>query len=349
MFSLGTLFVVLICSWLLTGLIRRYALKVGMLDIPNHRSSHACPTPRGGGVSFVIMFLSGILILYSYELVDSSVMPIFMGSALAIALIGFIDDRIQISAKWRLLGHFTASAFAVYWLQGMPSIAFFFWTLPQGVLLNVVATFYAVWFLNLYNFMDGIDGLAAIQAVTVCLGGAFLYYLLGDFSAMLLPLLLGFAVLGFLYWNFPPAKIFMGDVGSGFLGFVLAILSIQAAHIKTELFYSWLILSAGFLTDATITLVRRGLAGQAVFEAHRSHAYQHAACHFGKHLPVTLAVLIINLFWLLPLASLAALNHMDGCLAVLLAYIPIVMLALKFKAGKAQGKPQTASLVEPQP
>jgi Fuc2NAc and GlcNAc transferase len=224
------------------------------------------------------------------------------------------------------------------WLDGAPPLRLFGSDVQLGWIGVVLAAFYLVWLLNLYNFMDGIDGLASIEAVCVCLGGALLVLLTGTGSGQvalyLLPLLLVAAVLGFLYWNFPPARIFMGDAGSGFLGISIGILSLQAAWAAPQLLWCWLILLGVFIVDATFTLARRLQRGDKVYEAHRSHAYQHAAQHFGRHLPVTLAVLAINLFWLLPVALTVACGVLDGLPGLLLAYAPLVWLAARFKAGK---------------
>jgi Fuc2NAc and GlcNAc transferase len=145
--------------------------------------------------------------------------------------------------------------------------------------------------------------------------------------------LLGCAVAGFLFWNFPPARIFMGDAGSGFLGIILGILSLQAAWISSQLLWAWLILLGVFIVDATVTLIRRLVRGDKIYEAHRSHAYQFASRRFGRHLPVTSAVGVINLVWLLPIALCVTLFGLDGALGLIIAYIPLVILAIRFKAG----------------
>ncbi|MNJ60286.1 putative undecaprenyl-phosphate N-acetylglucosaminyl 1-phosphate transferase [compost metagenome] len=152
-----------------------------------------------------------------------------------------------------------------------------------------------------------------------------------------MPLLLALAVVGFLIWNFPPARIFMGDAGSGFLGIVLGIFSLQAAWINSNLFFAWLILLGVFIVDATVTLFRRLLRGEKVYEAHRSHAYQFASRKYGRHLPVTLAVLVINLVWLIPLAVAVALEALAPWLGLVISYTPLIYLAFSFKAGQAEG------------
>ncbi|MEZ5628483.1 MAG: glycosyltransferase family 4 protein [Rhodocyclaceae bacterium] len=254
------------------------------------------------------------------------------GAGALVALIGFLDDHGHIAARWRLLAHFGAAVWALVWLQPLGVMPLGLSGSMSGVLM-VMAALYLVWMLNLYNFMDGIDGIASVEAVCVCVGGALLYWLHGANADALVPLSLAGAVLGFLVWNFPPAKIFMGDAGSGFLGIVLGILSFQAAAVSPALFWSWAILLGVFIVDATYTLMRRLFRGERVYEAHRSHAYQHASQRAGRHLPVTLTVAALNLFWLLPLAVCVALDVLPGWLGVLVAYLPLATLALRLRAG----------------
>lgn len=323
-------------SLLLTGALRRYALARSLMDVPNARSSHSVPTPRGGGVAIVLSFLAALPLLAVVGVLPWPVLWALMGAGAWVAVVGFLDDHGHIAARWRLLAHFIGAAWALGWLGGLPSLAVFGFDLELGWLGYVLAAFYLVWLLNLYNFMDGIDGIASVEAISVCLGGALLYALLGEPAAIGAPLLLAVAVAGFLFWNFPPARIFMGDAGSGFLGIALGVLSLQAAWIAPQLLWSWLILLGVFTVDATWTLFRRLLLGDKVYEAHRSHAYQYASRRFGNHLPVTLAVLGINLLWLLPIALWVGLGGLDGLLGLLVAYLPLVVLAVKFKAGERE-------------
>lgn len=324
-----------ICSWLLTWSVRRYALAKNIMDHPNHRSSHLIPTPRGGGVAFVVTFLFAIPFVAHLGLVTlNESLALIVGGSF-IAILGFYDDRCSLSARWRLCGHFAASILALYWMNGMPSISLLGIIVPSNLFVDAIAVIYLVWLLNLYNFMDGIDGLASIEVITVCLGMAFIYYLNGEHHLMALPLMLTACVGGFLFWNFPPARIFMGDAGSGFLGFILGVLSIQAAHAYETNFWCWLILLGVFIVDATYTLIRRAIRGIKVYEAHRSHAYQKAATLFGRHLPVTLIICMINLCWLTPIAILVSFSYLDGFMGFLIAYAPLAILAIKLEAGMA--------------
>lgn len=324
---------VLVCSFFITAKLRGYALSNQLVDIPNSRSSHSIPTPRGGGVSIVlsfILFLPLLLIDNAISLTD--VFALF-GTGLLVAAIGFLDDHGHVAARWRLLGHFIAASWSLYWVGGISFLIMFGFRVDLGFLGYIFAAFYVVWMLNLYNFMDGIDGIASIETITVCLGAALLYWITGFNELVGPPLLLAFATFGFLYWNFPSARIFMGDAGSGFLGVILAILSLQAAAVFQGFLWAWLILLGGFIVDATFTLVRRLLRGEKIYEAHRSHAYQYASRKLGRHLPVSLAMGGLNIIWLLPMAWLAVTGRLDGLSALIVAYVPLVFLAVKYKAG----------------
>ncbi|QZD69681.1 glycosyltransferase family 4 protein [Pseudomonas sp. 3-2] len=325
-------------SFALTAGLRRYALARSMLDVPNDRSSHAVPTPRGGGVSIVVTFLSGLVAIWSAGLIDSGFFLGAAGAGALVAVIGFMDDHGHIAARWRLLGHFAAAAWVLWWTGGLAPVEVFGMTLDPGWVSNVFALFYLVWMLNLYNFMDGIDGLASVEAISVCGSACLLYWITGHEGFIWAPLLLAMSVLGFLVWNFPPAKIFMGDAGSGFLGIILGVLALQAASLNPDLLWAWLILPGVFIVDATFTLLRRLLRGEKVYEAHRSHAYQYASRAYGRHLPVTIAVALINVLWLLPVAIAVVVTGLDGATGLIIAYVPLLVLAVKFHAGEYEVK-----------
>lgn len=317
-------------SFILTGILRRYALVHRLIDVPNERSSHVVPTPRGGGLAIVLAFL---MVLPWLELSGAELWALF-GSGAAVALVGFLDDHKNISASWRLFVHFIAAGWALACLGGLPPLLVPGFPLTTGWLGYFLAAIYLVWLLNLYNFMDGIDGIAGIEAITVCIGGMVLYFLIPAHGVeWQLLLLLLVTVIGFLFWNFPNAKIFMGDVGSGFIGMALGILSIQAAWVAPELFWGWVILLGAFIVDATITLIKRILHGERPHEAHRSHAYQFASRKYASHITVSLAFGIINLLWLLPISILVVREVLGGMWGIIIAYLPLVVMANRFKAG----------------
>ncbi|KAA8705847.1 MraY family glycosyltransferase [Pseudomonas proteolytica] len=324
---------VALVSLLLTAVLRRYALRRSIIDIPNARSSHTVPTPRGGGVAIVLTYAFSLFVLALLQWVSIAESVALLGAGLLIAVIGFMDDHGHIAARWRLLGHFVAAGWALFWMQGLPPITVFGFSLNLGWFGHLIGAFYLVWMLNLYNFMDGIDGIASLEAICACVGLSLIYFFSGYETLIWSPLLLAMAVAGFLYWNFPPARIFMGDAGSGFLGIVLGGFSIQAAWIGSEFFFAWLIMLGVFVVDATFTLARRLARGDKVYEAHRSHAYQFASRQFGKHLPVTVSIGVINVVWLFPLALCVTLLGLDGSLGLVIAYVPLLLLAVKYNAG----------------
>ncbi len=345
MIKFGWIYVIaLVLAAALTGLLRRYALATSLLDMPNARSSHNSPTPRGGGLSIVMVFLLGLPVLSGMDVLTPDAMRAFFGAGASVALMGFLDDHGHIPARWRLLVHFLGAAWGFYWLGGLPLLVFPFpglgaHAIDLGLAGQILGMFYLVWLLNLYNFMDGIDGLASIEAITVSLGGALLYLLgPGAMEQWAAPVLLAVTVAGFLFWNFPPARIFMGDAGSGFLGIVLGLFSIQAAWIAPQFFWSWLILLGVFIVDATWTLIRRFLRGEKIYEAHRSHAYQYASRYYKSHKTVSLAIGVINVCWLTPLAMLVGLAGVNALLGLALAYLPLMLLAIYFRAGERELK-----------
>ncbi len=329
------LFAVFILSNVLTYVLRRYALAHNIIDCPNHRSSHVIPTPRGGGVAFVVSFLITIPVFEYLGLVTLIESMAFIVLGLGVASLGFLDDHYSISASWRFLGHVFFCVIAVWWLGGMSSLCFLGFCVSNHLLLASFLVIYLVWLLNLYNFMDGIDGLAGFEAISVCLSVACLYGFSGRAYLVFLPLLLAISVAGFLVWNFPFARIFMGDAGSGFLGFILGVLSIQGASIQPVYFWSWIILLGVFIVDASYTLISRALAGYRIYEAHRSHAYQRASRRLNGHIKVTFAVVILNTLWLFPLAMSVGFHYIDGFIGFMIAYIPLIFLCIYFKAGQS--------------
>jgi Fuc2NAc and GlcNAc transferase len=320
-------------SVLLTWALRRYALVRGVLDIPNSRSSHQLPTPRGGGLAIVATFLLSIATITVCGQLPARTAIAVLTAGVVTAATGFWDDHSPLQARWRLAAHFIAAAAAVVAIEGMPAVSVLGFGFLSGWPAQVFGVLMLVWLLNLYNFMDGIDGIAGLEAVTVCVGGAVTAHIIGYPAGELACLLLASASAGFLVWNFPPAKIFMGDVGSGFLGIMFGVLAIDGSRHAPVLLWCWLILLGAFIVDATVTLLRRLLQGERIYQAHRSHAYQHAARAYRSHRPVTLAVGAINLLWLLPLSLLVAMRRLPGEVALLIAWLPLVLLAVRWHAG----------------
>ncbi len=327
------LLLALLLSWALTAAMRRYALSRQLLDHPNERSSHDVPTPRGGGAAIVISFVAMLLLSTTTEPVPLRWLSALLGSGVVIAITGFVDDQSHLPARWRFAWHLMASLWALWMMQGIPPVPVFGTSVDLGWFGIALAALYLIWMVNLYNFMDGIDGIASIEAITVSAGGALTWWLATGTPLAILPLAFAACVAGFLAWNYPPAKVFMGDVGSGFLGMIIGLFSLWAGHDAAPLFWSWFILGGCFMVDATTTLVRRVRRGDRFYEAHRSHAYQFAARKHGSHKRVSITIGLINVMWLLPLAVLVSMGKLDGVAGTIVAYAPLVWIAFRYKAG----------------
>jgi Fuc2NAc and GlcNAc transferase len=324
------------CASLLgCGTVRRYALRANLLDMPNSRSSHAAPTPRGGGLAIAVSFLAASMLLRFLDLLDLKTMLATVAGG-AIAWIGFLDDRRQLSARARFAVHLGAAIIAVAILGGIPAEIASQFGLNEYWVGAVVGVVVLAWATNLFNFMDGIDGLAGTEAIFISVAGALLSLHGADPGMAVAWLCLSAATLGFLPWNWPPARLFMGDVGSGFLGFTLTVLAIATSRRGNIPVEVWAILGGVFLVDASVTLVRRMARGDHWFEAHRMHAYQLLALKWRGHLPVTLLVSAINVGWLLPWAFFAARHQRCAMLCMVIALLPLVLLALLAGAGKRQ-------------
>jgi len=328
------LFTVII-SFVVTGLVRSYAIKSNLMDIPNERSSHGVPTPRGGGVAVVLTLIATFPFLHYLGLLRNSILLVVLGAGAFIAIVGFIDDHGHVKARWRLFAHFAVSLVLTVWFGGLPEFVLFDSIVVSRGIGFIFSVFYLVWVLNLYNFMDGIDGIAGIEAVTVCISGAIVLKVSGyaDQATFVSILIFAAAVLGFLFWNLSSSRIFIGDAGSGFIGISLGIFSLHMAWLSPKLFWAWLILLGAFIVDATVTLFRRVYRGETFYLPHRTHAYQYASRFYGSHSLVSFGFGAINLFWLLPLAILVVVGHLNGIVAICVAYVPLVALAYRFKAG----------------
>ena len=287
-------------AWLVTFALRRWAPRLGLVDIPNARSSHVQPTPRGGGLSFVIVTLVlTVTAAMQCRIALPFGAPALLLGSLLIAAVSLADDRWHSPALFRFSAHLVGALILMVGGGVVREVS-----LPGGVVWSVgwlslpFTLLWVVGLTNAYNFMDGIDGLAAGQAVIAAVTMAWLSQVRGVGGVASAMAVLTGAVLGFLLHNWPPARIFMGDVGSAFLGFTFAGWAVLSGGALSSgfPFVAWVAVLAPFLFDTGVTLISRILRGQRWYEAHREHFYQRLIRQGWSHLAVTSLYLVIAAF-----------------------------------------------------
>lgn len=316
------------CALILEYLLVRASRQFGWFAIPNARSFHHAPTPSIGGLAIVLPVL-GYLGYVAWTGAQAP-LGLALGAGL-LAIVGIRDDIKELSSIFRFTCQILAVVLVLWQLE-----------LPYPFVVIVCIGVALVWHVNLFNFMDGIDGIAGTQCLFYCLG---VLWLAGDLPGWLgeMTWLLAGSAVGFLVFNWPPARIFMGDVGSGFLGLVLAVMALEMAHHGFLPLVASLLLLVGFWFDASYTLCIRIVSGQKFTQAHRSHLYQNLAAQKG-HQWTTLAYVIYGGIWLLPLASFSLRYPQLNLLWLVLAIAPMAGAAWYFKAGM----PEADIAVSPQ-
>lgn len=299
--------VALATSYLAVAGVRRWLVRRGVLDLPGPRSSHRVPTPRGGGLGMVAGFLAGLwlgLALHPLAPAGSAgegwgaSLGGWLGGACLVALVGWLDDLRSLSARLRLAAQLLAAGLLVATVGAVDALRLpLVGELRLGPLGVPLTLLWVVAVTNIYNFMDGIDGLAGGQAAIAGLWMFAAALQTGHTAVGLLSLCLAGTALGFLAHNLPPARVFMGDVGSTFLGYAfagLAVLGAQPGPSRISIVVSALLL-APFLFDATLTLAARMVRGERWYEPHRRHLYQRLVAAGYSHLRVSLMYYLLAL------------------------------------------------------
>lgn len=301
-----------VVAWALVLGIRRWAVSLRLLDVPTDRSMHSKVTPRGGGAAIVAVTWLGIGVAIALgKRPEWTVLAGYLAGSIVIVGVSLADDVFTLPSGIRLAAHFTGGAVTVAGLvvgsRWFPGGGLAWIVLPAAVL-------WAAGLINAYNFMDGIDGLAAVQGVVAGLGWAALGYIGHLPWLALLGLLVAGGCVGFLVHNWPPAKIFMGDVGSAFLGFTFAFITLAALSQSAQVAVVGVLLLWPFIFDTSFTLVRRLMRGENVLVAHRSHLYQRLVLAGWSqpsvtflYVLLTLAAFALGVLWLATSSSAAAL------------------------------------------
>lgn len=326
--------IVLILSYVGVGGTRLLAERLEMLDVPNERSSHTHSVPRGGGLTIVILTLLGVwLYNLSYRIVDSRSLLAYTFGAALIVTISWLDDWRSQPAFLRFAMHGLGAVLAIYGFGSIQvSSLVGGHSFIAGIIGPLITFLWIVGLTNVYNFMDGIDGIAGGQAFVAGLGWTIVGLLSGNAFIMCFGLLISSSSLGFLLHNWSPARIFMGDVGSAFLGYTFAVLPLilgPTTGIRTnglETVFVGGFLLWPFIFDSTFTLLRRLRLGENVFQAHRSHLYQRLVVLGYSHKSVSLAYSVLAMVGLAFVAGWAM--NLKNISALIVIVLPLLCIAL---------------------
>jgi Fuc2NAc and GlcNAc transferase len=315
-----------LCSGLGLWGYARLAPLWGLVDLPNARSLHEQPTVVGGGVIPVSVIIGCLALGGVASFSIAAEVSLLLAGLMAI---GLADDRWGIPAAFRLVCYLAAGlALVGVVLPVTDAIS------PAQLLMMAVAGIGVAWCTNLFNFMDGVDGIAMVQLLSVAcgLGLVAMFSPVGSPELVTLCSVLFAACLPFLWFNWPPAKLFMGDAGAIPLGFFLALLGLLAVRSSAMLACVWLILMMPFIVDTGLTLCVRTCAGKPPHLAHRDHAYQRLTIKMGGSLPVVLGLMGLQVIWQFPLAVTAVSSQLFPPLLVVLSAIPALMVVVYARA-----------------
>jgi Fuc2NAc and GlcNAc transferase len=319
---------IVVCSGLGVFLYKKIAIQKEIISNLNYRTLHEVPTPRGGGIVFSLLFSFTIFVLWYGDEISDQIFYMFGLGGLVATLFGFIDDVKNIRAKIKLAIQLFLGGWAIYWLEygDLPLLE----SIPF-LIVTLVALFFMVWMMNAYNFMDGIDGMAASGAIFISLTLATVLFLTeGPVEITTIFILIAATVSGFMFFNWPPATIFMGDAGSVFLGYIFGSLLLFTVLNNDISIWSWITVFGYFFADTTVTQIMRVILVKKWYLAHRSHAYQNLARITGSHLKVTGTVVLYNIIWIFPLVVWSVLQPEMEVVAAILAVAPAMIVTYKY-------------------
>ncbi len=326
--------VVLPVSACLAWGIMGYAARRNIVDVPGERSLHTTPTPRGGGLAIAVCVLAGAVFLTAMGQIPLPLGQALVSGGLIVAVLGWLDDRRGLSAKVRAGGYLIAATLGVWFSGGLPAVSIGSTVYEPGWAGLPLAILGVAWLTNLYNFMDGADGIAAVQGISAGVFAAALFALAGLWGAAALCTILAAACAGFLIFNLPPARLFMGDAGSCLLGYSFGVLALHGELTGAVPLLAWLLLLLIFVVDASLTLARRMLRGEKWYSPHRTHAYQLLVQSGLGHRGLLIRFALLNFLVLGPLALFAG-RHAAMPMTVLVA--TIVASALWYRVQRRFG------------
>lgn len=285
----------LVVTCALLPVIRRYAVAAGLVDRPGHRRSHRHPTPRGGGIAMGAGLLAGLVWILPGPWLGAILPPLAV-----IFVLGVCDDHRPVPVRWRLVGQLAAAVWLVAGLGGVAGVSLGGWTLQAAWLWTPLAVIAVIWLVNLHNFMDGSNGLAAGQGIFTGLVFGGVFWAADQPVAAAVAFALAAVCLAFLPWNLAARGLFMGDAGSMTLGLMVAVLALLGMVTGSVTVWQSLMISSVFVVDATATLLVRLASGKRWYTPHRQHAYQRLIAGGMSHAGVALLYAAVNLLGVLP-------------------------------------------------
>ena len=323
-----SLFLAFFSSVIGVYLYTRFSISRKILAEPNYRTLHQHPTPSGGGISFALAFTIGVFFLWLSGGLSIGFLLVFSLGGMAATIFGFLDDLININAKNKLVIQCLLSCWAFYWLDAAD--LFYFDWLYYSIAFPVTLLF-LIWMINAYNFIDGIDGMAISAAIFVSGSIALVLLLTSPESQFIIIFGLLFAVsIAFIFFNWPPASIFMGDAGSIFFGYIFGSIIVATVLVGDLSIWTWVIVFGYFISDLVVTQIVRVILVRKWYLAHRSHAYQNLARILDSHFKVITSIILYNVLWILPLTLWSVLNPEIEKVAAALALGPAVIVSYKY-------------------
>jgi len=304
---------------------RQLAIRLGITAAPNFRTLHEGLKPRAGGIVFALVFVCACEAVWMWGGLSSRMALALIGGGAVATVFGFADDVLNIGVRWKLFAQMALTAWTLLVFGGSPVDL----PISPAWLDAGLAWFALVWLINLYNFMDGIDGMAASGAVFLSVGAALALWLTGHADLVLVLGLLAVSAGGFLLFNWQPSRLFMGDAGSVFLGYVFGVLIVGTVGQSQISMWSWMVLFGYFAVDTTTTTILRVFLTDRWYGEHRSHAYQNLA-RLHNHRVVVSGVTAYHVVWLLPLVVWSVLTPSLAPVAAACAWLPVILWTWRF-------------------
>jgi Fuc2NAc and GlcNAc transferase len=342
-------FITIAISFVFSYSVEKLFVKYSIfLDIPTKRSSHDTPTPTAGGISILLSYLIYIFLLLSCSQIFipeydgnleqvNQVFFILLLSLAPIIIIGLIDDFKKVNITLRIFVQLFSATIIIYCFYIRSENNIFdvnTYTQQASLMIILLSIVLSMWLMNLYNFMDGIDGYASIQCIFVSLSASIFAYINNPDNIMYLYIFgLGLASIGFLCRNIYPAKIFMGDTGSVSIGCIFAFFIFYSASESILSIYTWLILLSVFIVDSTYTLLVRIVTKKNIFKAHLTHAFHIVTRKNNSPITTNKILMCINIFWVFPLAALSNIYTHYNFIVTIIVYLPLLFSLINIGAG----------------